>query len=57
MNAAANGQRNEVEALRLAGNTDEPLVRAMRAIECTLGLDKRSPGGPKNGMCNVQCAP
>lgn len=55
MDAAANGQRSEVMAIRQAGDPNQPLVRAMNAIGCVLGLDPNSPGGPKAGQCDATC--
>jgi hypothetical protein len=55
MDAAANGKRTEVMAIREAGDPNQPLVRAMKAIGCVLGLDEHSPGGPKTGRCDATC--
>lgn len=33
----------------------EPLVRAMNAIGCVLGLDPHSPNGPLAGRCDTAC--
>jgi hypothetical protein len=55
MEAAAGGKRVQVMAVQTAGDPNEPLVRAMTAIGCVLGLDPHSPGGPKAGQCDATC--
>jgi hypothetical protein len=57
MNIAANGTRSTVDALREADppNYDEPLMRAVRAISCVLGVHPASPGGAAPGRCNDAC--
>jgi hypothetical protein len=53
--AAAGGKRVQVMSIEQAGDPNEPLVRAMNAIGCVLGLDSHSPGGPKAGQCDATC--
>ncbi|MDH5674015.1 MAG: hypothetical protein OEZ06_17800 [Myxococcales bacterium] len=55
MEAAAGGKKTEVVAIRTAGLSTEPLVRAMNVIDCTIGLHARSPGGATTGMCTSEC--
>lgn len=55
MEAAAGGSRARVMSIRQAGDPTEPLVRAMNAIGCVLGLHANSPGGPKVGECDATC--
>lgn len=55
MDAAAGGTRTQVMEIRQAGDSSQPLVRAMNAIGCVLGLDSHSPGGPKIGKCDATC--
>lgn len=57
INAATGGQRDTWDVIRAGGDTNEPLVRALNAIFCTLGRHKKSTGGTPDGLCNGECLP
>jgi hypothetical protein len=54
-NAAADGMKAQVNAIRTGNDSDEPLVRAKNVIECVLGLSDQSFNGPASGMCEADC--
>lgn len=55
MNAAVGGQKAEVMQVWDSGDETEPLVRALDAVSCLVGRDRRSPGGFRRGACESEC--
>jgi hypothetical protein len=57
MDQAAGGNRAEVDKLRGADPPDyeQPLMRAVRAIGCVLGVHTMSPGPSEPGQCTDAC--
>ena len=45
----------EVIALLELADPTEPLVQALDAIECIVGLHSKSVGGGADGLCQVEC--
>lgn len=59
MDQAAGGKRADVDRLRGAKPPDynQPLMRAVRAISCVLGVHPMSPGPNEKGQCAEACPP
>ena len=55
MNDAAGGTREKVNAAHQANDPDSPLVRAIRAIGCTVGIPSSAVGGPITEQCKASC--
>jgi hypothetical protein len=55
MNEAAGGTREMVNAAHQAGDPHSPLVRAVRAIGCTVGIPANAVGGPITEQCKAAC--
>lgn len=55
MNEAAGGTREKVNAAHQANDPHSPLVRAIRAIGCTVGIPSSAVGGPITEQCKASC--
>lgn len=55
MNEAAGGTREMVNAAHQANDPHSPLVRAVRAIGCTVGIPGNAVGGPITEQCKAAC--
>jgi hypothetical protein len=57
MNAAAGGQHDRVSAVHRENDPSQPLVKAVRAIGCSIGVPLGSVGGSMTGKCVAACGP
>jgi hypothetical protein len=55
MNEAAGGTREMVNAAHQANDPHSPLVRAVRALGCTVGISNTAVGGPITEQCKAAC--